>query len=497
MSVDPGTLRRIVTTTFFAAFCFLIGFLMATGWETPYKATARPQVVPAANLPLLDSDGNSPFIDVAEVVKPVVVNISAKKVIEGHPTIPGDPFDLRRFFGQPDGRDNRRQQMPKVTSGGSGIIIDGDGYILTNNHVVSDADEIMVKFADETELPAEVIGTDPETDVALIKVDTELDDNMVARIGDSDNIRIGEWAIAIGNPYGLDWTLTVGVISARGRSNLRIGGQGPSYQDFIQTDASINFGNSGGPLVNIKGEVIGVNTAINAQGQGLGFAIPINLAQKVVKQLRDNGTVERGYLGIFPTELDEMKREALGIDPEVVGVFVDGVQSDTPADDGGLRGGDVITKNNGKPVKDVSGFRFQIADFPPDSKINMTVWRSGKEKKMKFKLGARSEYLSIAGDPGIKRDQVWLGFEVAPTDGREGTRLGVSKMKGVLVVRIEPDSPAEGFLEAGDVITEIGNMEIESMDDYLKAVEKFKKRKKAIAFWVNRSGRQTFIPIRP
>lgn len=484
-------------TTFFAAFCFLIGFLMATGWETPHRATARPQVVPAANLPLLDSDGNSPFIDLAEAVKLVVVNISAKKAIEGHPAIPFDEFDLRRFFGQPDGGSKQRQQMPKVTSGGSGIIIDGDGYILTNNHVVSDADEIMVKFADETELPAVVIGTDPETDVALIKVDTKLDANMVARMGDSDNIRIGEWAIAMGNPYGLDWTLTVGVISARGRSNLRIGGQGPSYQDFIQTDASINFGNSGGPLINIKGEVIGVNTAINAQGQGLGFAIPINLAQKVVKQLRDHGTVERGYLGIFPTELDEMKREALGIDHNIEGVFVDGVQQDTPADEGGLKGGDVIIAVNDMSVKDVSDFRFKIADFPPDSKISMTVWRSGKEKKMKFKLGARSDYLSIAGSPPMKREQLWLGIEVTPTDGRDGIRLGVDKMKGVLVVRVEPESQAAGFLEPGDVITEIGNIAIESIDDYRKAADELKERKKAIAFWVNRSGRQTFIPIRP
>ncbi len=491
------TLKRAIPATFLAIFCFTVGFYMATGWEMPHKATAQPSVVPAVHVPLLDGEGNSPFMTVAEAVKPVVVNITVEKIIEGHPQIPFDVFDLKPFFGQPNENDQRPHSAPHVTSGGSGIIIDASGYILTNNHVVADADIITIKFADETELPAEIVGTDPETDVALIKVDVHLADNMVAKLGDSDQIRIGQWAIAMGSPFGLDWTLTVGVVSARGRSNLRIGGQGPSYQDFIQTDASINFGNSGGPLVNIRGEVIGVNTAINTQGQGLGFAIPINMAKKVIKQLRENGSVRRGYLGIFPTPLDEMKREALGIDVDIKGVFVDGVQVNTPADEGGLKGGDVITSVDGTQIEDVSGFRFKIADYPPGSKVNMKVWRDGEEQTMKFELGERSEYLNVPGETKLKREELWLGIEVLSTNSVEGKRTGVNNLKGVLVVAIEPNSPSEGFLEPGDVITEIGNHTIESIEDYNKATDALKDRKKAIAFWVNRNGRQTFIPIRP
>lgn len=500
-SKNRPTFNKFAIIAAFATLCFTAGFFLATSWEMPARAGAQTSpVVTAADkippvLPIVDEEGNSPFVAIAEIVKPVVVNISAQKNLANHPRIPFDIFDMGPFF-RDNGEGSRR--VPQVTSGGSGIVISEEGYILTNNHVISGADEIIVKFADNSESTAKIIGADPETDVALIKVDRSIPAEMIARLGDSDKIRIGGWAIAVGNPFGLDWTVTVGVISARGRSNLRIRGDaGPSYQDFIQTDASINLGNSGGPLVNIHGEVIGINTAINAQAQGIGFAIPINLAKRIVDQLKDSGIVRRGYLGMVPTELTDVKKEALGINPDVEGVFVEGVQPNTPAEDGGLIKGDVILGINGEPVTEVTDFRFRIADIPPSSRVRMDILRSGKIKNLKFKLADRSEFLKAAGIPEIIGDDLWLGIETVPTDSPHGKRLGVDEMKGVLVIRIEPDSPADGFLDPGDVIVEIGDHEIRSIRDYLDAAEELKDRKKAIAFWVIRDGRQTFVPIRP
>ncbi len=475
--------------------------MLATGWETPTAITAQPFnqqsiVTPAVSVPLVDDDGNSPFVLVAEKVQPVVVNIQAEKEIAGHQNLPFDMFDWGPFFGEPP-KSKGSRPMPKVTSGGSGIIISEDGLIITNNHVISDATDIIVKFADGSEREAEIIGADPETDVALIKVDGEIPSQMVARLGDSDKIRIGEWAIAIGNPFGLDWTLTVGVISARGRSNLFIGGgDGPSFQNFIQTDASINYGNSGGPLVNIRGEVIGINTAINAQGQGIGFAIPINQAQVVIEQLQTSGEVHRGYLGVYPSELTPVKREALGIDEEVKGVFIENVETNTPAEEGGMESGDVVIEINNEKVKDLTDFRFRIAAFAPESKVEMTVLRKNKIKTLKFKLGERSEFLKVASNK-LKRSQSWLGIEVAETESREGLRYGVEDLKGVVVIKISTDSPAQGLLSEGDVIVELGGEEIRSIGDFEQMAKALKDRKKAIPFWVIREGRRTFIPIRP
>jgi len=431
---------------------------------------------------------------------PVVVNITAEKKLTNHPAVPFDMFDMGPLFGDPPGgKGNRQPRMPHVTSGGSGMLISTDGLILTNNHVVSDADDIKVKFADKSEYPAKLIGADPETDVALLKVDAEFPQDQVAKLGNSDDIHIGDWAIAVGNPFGLDWTVTVGVISARGRSNLRIGGEdGPSYQDFIQTDASINFGNSGGPLVNIRGEVIGINTAINAEGQGIGFAIPINLASKITAQLLASGEVKRGYLGVVPGELEEVKREALGLDESVKGVFVESIQADTPADKGGLEGGDVIVEMDGNKVESVSDFRFRVADHPPDSKLTMVVLRDGKSRELSFTLADRKDYMNRDNtQPRMKGEELWLGIQVVPTNSPQGQRMGVEEEDGVLVIQVTPDSPAEGSIEPGDIIVEIGGMEIGSVGDFKAASEKLKDRKKAIPFWVVRQGRRTFVPIRP
>jgi len=507
MNDSPNRMKRLISTFAFAILCIGGGFMLATGWDMPAKSTAAPIISPSetvgsgANaIPVVTPEGHSPFVRIAELIKPVVVNITADKKLTNHPQIPMDMFDWGPFFGEPPqgGKGGGQRSMPHVTSGGSGIIVSKDGLILTNNHVVADADEITIKFADRTELDAKVLGADPETDLALIKVDRIFPDHMVAKLGDSEAIMIGDWAIAVGSPFGLDWTVTVGVISARGRSNLRISGdEGPSYQDFIQTDASINFGNSGGPLINIKGEVIGVNTAINAQGQGIGFAIPINLAGKIMQQLQTTGQVKRGYLGVVPEELDEMKREALGLDANVKGVFVESTQEGTPADKGGLKSGDIILLLDGKPVESVSDFRFRVADHPPQGDLSMEVLRDGKKKSLSFTLADRSEFVNANAQPKLKSQESWLGIQVMPTDSRQGKRLGVEESKGVVVVQITPDSPAEGFLDVGDVIVEVGGMEIGSVEDFKIAAEKLKDRTKAIPFWVIREDRRTFVPIKP
>ena len=283
-------LRRISAFVLIAAFGAIIGIMFASKMQwTDVSAADDSSFMTAAN-PLLTEEGESPFVAVAEKLKPAVVSISSEReedIGDIHDYFDFGPF--KDFF-----RDQRPDNQPrsrKVQAGGTGIIVSRDGYILTNNHLVEDAADITVRLSNDDEYEAEIIGTDPVTDVALIKlVKANLKPEQVAYLGDSDKIKIGDWAIAIGSPFGLDWTVTVGVISAKGRGGLNIGGRGPDVQYFIQTDAAINFGNSGGPLVNIKGEVIGINTAINAQGQGIGFAIPINMAREVAEQLKERGS---------------------------------------------------------------------------------------------------------------------------------------------------------------------------------------------------------------
>jgi len=484
-----------------ATVCVGAGFMLATGWDMPQRVTAQHNPTGAASLAAmkyakLNEVGESPFIAVAAMVKPTVVNIQAEKTLGSNPKVPFDMFDWGPFFGEPPNR-KPGSRVPSVTSGGTGIIIGKDGLIMTNNHVIADANIITVKLSDGTESIAEIIGTDPDTDVAVIKINKTLPDEMIARIGDSDATQIGEWAIAIGSPFGLEQTVTVGVISARGRSNLNVGGRGgPSYQNFIQTDASINFGNSGGPLVNIHGKVIGVNTAINAQGQGIGFAIPINLAMKIANQLVNNGEVKRGYLGVYPRNLDELTREALGIDSDVTGVLIETVQPDTPAEEGGLKGGDIVTSIGDHKVSTMSDFRFKIADYPPDSQVKMEIVRKGKNKTLKFKLGDRSLYLNQQSS-APSQPELWLGIRVGPTDGPRGMRMGLGDSKGVLVLEVQSESSAEGLIEPGDVIVEIGGNEIRSVDDFMSASKELAERTKAIPFWIERQGRRMFIPIKP
>ena len=342
----------------------------------------------AAEAPL-DSPGSkgipgpeNPFIQVAEQVTPSVVNIST--VTTGKTGKPGelfrpfgnDPF-FRDFFDRFfEGMPRRRQQ----NSLGSGVVIDKAGLILTNNHVIKDADEITVRFSNKQEAKGKVVGTDGKTDLAVIRVTTK-EELPVARLGNSDTLRVGEWAIAIGNPFGLDHTLTVGVVSATGRSEVGIA----AYENFIQTDASINPGNSGGPLLNVRGEVIGINTAIVASGQGIGFAIPINMARKIMDDLVKKGKVTRGWLGVGVQPLTPELAKSFGVSGE--GVLVNQVMPKSPAEAAGLKVGDLILSVDGKAIKDPRELQRIIADIDIGKSIEVQILREKEKRTIRAQIG--------------------------------------------------------------------------------------------------------------
>lgn len=494
---SSAALKRTSAIIVLAATFTLLGVLFASRMEWTPNSRAENDDTATENLQssgLITPEGESPFVAVAQKAMPSVVNITAKKEESGSSRNFFDFGPFKDFFPP-----NFHPDIPRgITSGGSGIIIDKDGYILTNNHVVENATDIQVKDANGHEYKAKIVGRDPDSDVALIQVkDAKFSEAQVAELGDSDAIKVGDWAIAIGNPFGLELTVTVGVISAKGRSNLLISGGGPSYQNFIQTDASINFGNSGGPLINVHGQVIGVNTAINTQGQGIGFAIPVNLAKNVVEQLRTDGQVVRGYLGMVPRELDDATREALKLDRDVKGVFVDMVQENTPAAEGGLKDGDVITEVNGTSIDDPSKFRFMIAELKPGAKVTLDVIRDGDRKKLTFTLGNRADYAAAAATPQEKQENVWLGLHVEALGSPRAQQWNIEASEGILVVDVDFESPAEGKIQPQDVIIEINRRPVKDLQSYREIAAKIGDKKDAVLFRVIRNGRKTYEAVKP
>jgi Do/DeqQ family serine protease len=438
-------------------------------------------------------------VDVAERVVPGVVAIATEtKPDERRPTFHpwGDMFD-ELFPNDPRRPGQDRPRMPRQEGSGSGFILDGDGYIMTNNHVVNNADKLTVTLSDGSELKATVVGQDPETDVALIKVDPK--DYKKGKLpslnlGDSNAIRVGDWAIAVGNPFGqLAGTMTVGVVSAKGRQDLNIMGGTPQYQDFIQTDASINFGNSGGPLVNVHGEVIGVNTAINPAGQGIGFAIPINMASRIADELKKSGHVVRGYLGIYPQALTPELAESLEA-PRSEGIIISQLEEGTPAAKAGLQQGDVILDLNGEPVtSDVNAFRLKVADLPVGDHVELNVFRDGRTKSYTVTLGERPSAV-VASAPGEKRDEAWAGLHVEAIDR---TSRNAPDEDGVVVTDVDPDSPADDAgIREGDIVKEVGNVEITGLRDYRDAVKKY-EGKKAVALLLKRGEQTLYVGLKP
>jgi serine protease Do len=465
----------------------VLGIGLSAGLDLPRISRAASDVRLAAqtdSAPLPDS----PFVPVVDRALPAVVFIDVTKKVGGDGGDGSDEF-MRRFFGQPMPRQQR------VPSSGSGFIIDDQGRILTNNHVVRDAESIKVTLNDGRTFKATTVGTDPATDVAVIKI--EGSKLPVLPLGDSDKLRIGDWAIAIGNPLGdLRGSVTVGIISAQGRSNLNIFGGTPDYQDFIQTDASINFGNSGGPLCNIRGEAIGINTAINTSGQGIGFAIPINLAKHVAEQLVAHGTVKRAMMGVTLANMTPEIAEGFGLGDQQ-GVIIQNVFKGSPAEKAGLERNDVIVDLNGSPVTDRDKFRLKIADTPSGTKVKLGYLRDGKKLATEVMLTDRDDNLANNGvqAPTQGTDTDDIGMSVRDMTSSERTELKIDS--GVRVTDVADGSEAEDKdIQPGDVIEEVNRIPVKNAADFKAQVAKVRKAGKPVVMIVNRNGGTRFETLK-
>ncbi|HNZ32640.1 MAG TPA: Do family serine endopeptidase [Candidatus Cloacimonas sp.] len=430
---------------------------------------------------MIDPNGPNPVVEVVNNVREAVVQIrvEAKVTVQNYinPFL-DDPW-FRQFFRFP------QEQTRPIVSLGSGFIYEynpgsREAFILTNNHVVEKGRDgtITVTMADKVVYNASIVGLDPSTDVAVIKIVVKEGEKVtVAPLGDSDKLQIGEWAIAIGNPFseGLDRTVTLGVISATSRSNLNLGDNSPIYQDFIQTDAAINSGNSGGPLLNIKGEVIGINSALastNGGNVGIGFAIPINLAKRVVEDLVASGKVTRAYIGILPQEITPDIMEAFGL-KEVAGVLVAKVEKDSPADKAGIKTGDIIIEINGEKVPSVPKFRIAIATARVGQQIPLKIVRDKKDMTIRVTLEAYPEDIAAASDS--VKGGIATGISVEAIDSQTAKRLGVTSDKGVVVTKVDPNSPAaKSGLKVGYVILQIEDKEVNSPKEFNTELEKAK-----------------------
>lgn len=436
--------------------------------------------------------------DLVETAGKAVVNINTEKqAAQRDPQQRfrrNDPFndffrEFERFFGD---QVRRRPQR----SLGSGFLISSDGYIVTNNHVIEEADIIKVTLHNEKTYNAKVIGRDEETDLALLKIDVK-ETLPFLIFADADRARIGDWVVAIGNPFGLQHSVTAGIISAKGRSL----GSGP-YDNYIQTDASINPGNSGGPLLNLQGEVLGINTAILASGQGLGFAVPSNMAKSVIDQLQSGKAVRRGWLGVTIQDVDENTAKALGLD-DVAGALVANVMPGEPADKAGLKAGDVILKIDGTTVLGTADLLRRIAQVQPGKSTTLSVWSDGKTRDVRVTVGERSkDKLAQMDEDGLSQDgetdaaESALGLTLRRFSNEEARRMGLREARGLLVTEVEPASPAEGAgIQAGDVLLSLNQRPVNQPEDVARIVEREGKARGAVMAQVIRKGRAFFRPI--
>ncbi len=435
----------------------------------PYSTTAAGTRAPAVKMV------PQSFTQLAKTCGPAVVNISTVKTLTS-----GGGRVFEHFFRGPQGRQdpfgrffedffkNQPQREFKQSSLGSGFIMDKEGYIVTNNHVIEGADEIQVKLRDGKEYPAEIIGKDSSTDLALIKIKAD-HDLPVLNLGNSDEMEIGQWVLAIGSPFGLEHTVTAGIISAKGR----VIGAGP-YDDFIQTDASINPGNSGGPLINMYGEVVGINTAIVAGGDGIGFAIPVNIAKEIFAQLKDSGEVTRGWLGVAIQDLDQELKSYYGVDK---GVLIAEVFEGDPADKSGIKANDIILYINGKPLESSRDLTRIIAGLAVGSKAEVKVNRDGKIKIFKVKIARRDDekiYASASGQPGRLKSE--LGIEISNITPEMSEQFNLGDSDGVIVAGVKPDSIGDkAGIVRGDIIKEINHQPVKDVSDYNKIVDDVKK----------------------
>ncbi|GBD96420.1 MAG TPA: DegQ family serine endoprotease [Nitrospirae bacterium] len=431
--------------------------------------------------------------EVAEAVKPSVVNISTTKTVTMQQSPFGDLFDdpfFRRFFDDQFGHQGQKRKY-KSSALGSGVIVTEDGYILTNNHVVKDADDIKVILGDKREFKGKVIGTDPKSDLAVVRIDAKGLPSI--KIGDSDKLKAGEMVIAIGNPFALSQTITMGIVSAVGRSNVGIA----DYEDFIQTDAAINPGNSGGALVSTDGELIGINTAIFSKSggyMGIGFAIPSNMAKSVMDSIIKHGKVIRGWLGVSIQNMTPDLAKKFGIKEEK-GALVADVVEGSPAEKAGFKRGDLITGYDGKTVDDSTALRNMVAGTLPDKQVKVDVIREGVKKTLTVTIGKLSEAVVAAAKS--EYSNAMKGVHVQDLNPEIRMSLDIpQKVEGVVVTNVEPESPAVEVLKRNDVIQEINKKAIRSTKDYEKTVSKI-GAKDTVLILVYRGGGYIYITIKP
>ena len=464
----------------------------------PPEARAAEKAPPLPPMPAYLDRLSERFRAVAKRVKPAVVAIGVKQTVETSRGPFGADEFFRRFFGpyfdnRSGGGDRRRKFQRQGL--GSGVIVDSGGYILTNNHVVEDADEITVRLADGREFDAEVIGTDPPTEIAVIRI--KASNLPVAKLGASKKMEVGDWVLAVGAPFGLDQTVTSGIISATGRHGVGI----TDYENFIQTDAAINPGNSGGPLVNMNGEVIGINTAIATRSggyMGIGFAVPIDMAREVAKRLREKGTVVRGWLGVGIQPLTKDMAESMKLKDKEEGVLVSQVFDDGPAGKAGVKVGDVILEFNGKRVTNPADLQSAVAWTDPGARADVVIIRDGKRRTLQVKVEKRSDQPQVVAraKPGAPAEIDDLGIEVSSVTDEAADRYGYERGQGVLITSTDPGGiGSRAGLREGMLILQVAGKKVTTVAE-LKAALAKADLAKGIPMLVRQGDRQMFVLIK-
>ena len=441
----------------------------------------RTPILNQQNLTQAEGLSNA-FRNVADAIRPSVVSISTRQVVGGGGVPPGVPPQFRDMF---------RQQGPREQNGmGSGVIVTPDGYILTNNHVVEDADELTVELFDGRTVQGKIIGTDPPTDLAVIKID--LPGLSAAAIGSSDDIRVGDWVLAIGSPFGLDQTVTAGIISGKNRDQGIIA-DGSGFEDFLQTDAAINPGNSGGPLVNLRGELVGINTAILSRtgaSAGIGFAIPVSLAKPVLQSIIETGEVHRGFLGAQVVDVDSQSIQDFDLKVNR-GALIRVVLENQPAAEAGLQPGDVVTSLDGRPCTGGTQLRNYVATRRPGTTVTMDVNRGGQPLQIRVSLRERTDEVMAMFDGGL------FGAELIPVTPQSARKYGYTNLRsGLIVASIKDGSPADDVgLEVGDVLESAAGVQLESVDQLGTLLGEAKRQQQPLRVIVRRGSKRMILPL--
>ncbi len=478
------------SATFKRSCALILAVLLATGSLPAASALAKSKTVSDDSAKLLSKLSDA-LDEVADVARPAVVNISTTTTVSIEENPFGDMFNdpmFRHFFG--DQFDHGQKRKYKSSALGSGVIVSENGYILTNNHVVKGADEIKVILYDKREFKGKIIGTDSRTDLAVIKIAAK--DLPVLRFGDSNKLKTGDIVLAVGNPFGLNQTITMGIVSAVGRSNIGLA----DFEDFIQTDAAINPGNSGGALVNVKAELVGINTAIFSTSggyMGIGFAIPSDMAKTVMDSIIKHGKVIRGWMGVSVQNLTPELAKSLGF-KETEGALVSGVEKGSPADKAGLKRGDLVIGLSGKNVVDSTSLRNMVSAAAPGTKIDFKIIRDGKEQTIPLTLGEFKEKKVVKK---TEYNNVLRGITVQEITQSLRDKLNLPEnLNGVVITNISSDSPTQGLLQQGDVIQEVNREAIQSAQDFDQAVGKIGD-KDTVLLLIYREGGSVYLTIKP